>query len=134
MPLYGNDLDGTTTPNEAGLLWAVSKSRRETGGYPGAEVIRAQITEGAPRKRVGLKPEGRAPVRGGAEVIDGEGRKLGLVTSGGYSPSLGGPVAMAYMERTEALAGDQVFALVRGKPLPCTIVKLPFVQQNYYRG
>ncbi len=134
LPLYGNDLDGTTTPNEAGLLWAVSKSRRETGGYPGADVIRAQITEGAPRKRVGLKPEGRAPVRGGAEVIDGEGRKLGLVTSGGYSPSLGGPVAMAYMERTEALAGDQVFALVRGKPLPCTIVKLPFVQQNYYRG
>lgn len=134
LPLYGNDLDGTTTPNEAGLLWAVSKSRRETGSYPGADIIRAQIAEGAPRKRVGLKPEGRAPVRAGAEVVDGDGGKLGLVTSGGFSPSLGGPIAMAYVERAQALADNHVFALVRGKPLPCTIVKLPFVQQNYYRG
>ena len=83
---------------------------------------------------MGLKPEGRAPVRAGAEVTDDNGRILGQVTSGGFSPSLGGPIAMAYLEKAAALVDSQVFAMVRGKPLPCKVVKLPFVQQNYYRG
>ena len=134
LPLYGNDLDAGTSPIEAGLTWAVSKSRRETGGYPGAEIIRRHIAEGAPRKRVGLQPEGRAPIRAGAEVEDGEGRQIGQVTSGTFSPSLGRPIAMAYLEKSQAVVDNQVFAQVRGKPLPCHVVRLPFVAQNYYRG
>ena len=134
LPLYGSDLDETTTPNEAGLMWAVPKSRRESGGFPGAGVIADQLVQGTPRKRVGLRPEGRAPVRDGVEILGEGGRKIGVVTSGGFSPSLGAPIAMAYIECGSAGLGNHVFALLRGKQLPCNVVKLPFVPQNYYRG
>lgn len=134
LPLYGQDLDESTSPVEAGLTWAIGKRRREEGGFLGAEAVLGQIRDGATRKRVGLAPEGRAPVREGAEVADEEGRRIGQVTSGAFSPSLGRPIAMAYLEAERTQAETRVFALVRGKPLPCLVVKLPFVRHNYYRG
>lgn len=133
LPLYGQDLTPDITPVEAGLTWAVGKRRREEGGFPGSSKILRQIREGAPRKRVGLRPEGRAPVREGAEVSDSAGRPLGWVSSGGFSPSLAAPVAMAYLETDFARLDANVSAVVRGKPLPCRVVGLPFVPHNYYR-
>jgi aminomethyltransferase len=136
--LYGHDIDGGTTPVEASLTWAISKARRgdgaRPGGFPGAEVILAQLAEGARRKRVGIRPEGRAPVREGCEIVDGDGRPVGQVTSGGFGPTLGGPVAMGYVETAYAKAETELQALVRGKPLPIKVAKLPFVTQRYYRG
>jgi aminomethyltransferase len=136
--LYGADLDEATTPVEAGLKWALSKARRadgaRPGGYPGDAVILGQLAEGAPRKRVGLKPEGRAPVRGGAELVDAAGRQVGSVTSGGFGPTVGGPVAMGYLETALAEEGTVVNALVRGKAQAMQVTRLPFVKPNYYRG
>ncbi|HEY5597666.1 MAG TPA: glycine cleavage T C-terminal barrel domain-containing protein, partial [Kiloniellales bacterium] len=136
--LYGHDIDTTTTPVEAALTWALSKARRRDGprpgGYPGAEVILRQLADGPARRRVGIRPQGRAPVREGAELTDGDGRVIGRVTSGGYGPTVGGPVAMGYVESALAKPGTALAAMVRGKPLPVTVVKLPFVPQNYYRG
>lgn len=136
--LYGNDIDTTTTPVEASLLWALSKVRRSggerEGGFPGAAVILRQITEGVSRKRVGIQPGGRAPVREGAELVDLAGKSVGKVTSGGFGPTVGGPVAMGYVETAHAKVGTELQALVRGKPHPVTVAKLPFVQQRYYRG
>ena len=136
--LYGNDIDTQTTPVEASLVWAISKVRRadgaRAGGFPGAEVILGQLAEGAARKRVGIRPQGRAPVREGAEIVDGDGRPVGRVTSGGVGPTAGGPVAMGYVEKALAKADTDLFAMVRGKPQPVKVAKLPFVPQNYYRG
>lgn len=132
--LYGNDIDETTTPVEAGLIWALGKRRRAEGGFPGAQIVQKELAEGSARKRVGFKPEGRAPVREGAELTDGEGRVIGKVTSGGFGPSFGAPVAMGYVETAFKEPGTAVQALVRGRSLPGEIVKLPFVKQNYYRG
>ena len=136
--LYGADLDEDTTPVEAGLTWALSKARRaegaRPGGYPGAEVILEQLASGAGRKRVGLKPEGRAPVRGGAELVDEAGRPVGAVTSGGFGPSVGGPVAMGYVETALAEEGTALNAMVRGKAQAMQVTRLPFVKPNYYRG
>jgi len=136
--LYGHDIDTSTTPVEGALVWALSKARRQDGprpgGYPGAEVILCQLAEGAPRRRVGIKPEGRAPVREGAELTDGNGRVIGQVTSGGYGPTVGGPVAMGYVESEFAKPGTALAALVRDKPHPVAVAKLPFVPLNYYRG
>mgnify|MGYP003670124716 FL=1 len=132
--LYGHDIDPTTTPVEAGLVWAMGKRRRREGGFPGAKIIQKELAEGAARKRIGFKPEGRAPVREGAELTDGQGRVIGKVTSGGFGPSFGGPVAMGYVETAFKDPGTAVAALVRGRALPGAVVKLPFVKQNYYRG
>jgi aminomethyltransferase len=136
--LYGHDMDTSTTPVEAALAWALSKARRadgpRPGGYPGAEVILRQLADGAPRRRVGIRPEGRAPVREGVELTDGDGRVVGRVTSGGYGPTVGGPVAMGYVEHNHARPGTALAALVRGKPHPVAVAKLPFVPQNYFRG
>lgn len=136
--LYGNDIDTTTTPVEANLTWALSKVRRaggeREGGFPGAEVILRQLVAGVARKRVGIRPEGRAPVREGTELIDADGRPVGQVTSGGFGPTVGGPVAMGYVETAYAKVGTDLQALVRGKPHPVRVAKLPFVQQRYYRG
>ncbi|MHA1601011.1 MAG: glycine cleavage T C-terminal barrel domain-containing protein, partial [Alphaproteobacteria bacterium] len=104
------------------------------GGYPGAETIMRQLADGAPRRRVGIRPEGRAPVREGAELTDEGGRVIGRVTSGGYGPTVGGPVAMGYVESEFTKPGTVLAALVRGKQLPVAVVKLPFVPQNYFRG
>ena len=136
--LYGHDLDENTTPVEASLLWALSKSRRadgeRPGGYPGAGVILRQIAEGVERKRVGLKPEGRMPVREGAKLFDADGNEAGVVTSGGFGPSVGGPVAMGYVQTALARPDTALQAKVRGKRVPIRVVKLPFVEQRYYRG
>lgn len=136
--LYGHDIDTTTTPVEGSLLWALSKPRRRDGarpgGYPGAEVIFEQIEKGVARKRVGLQPQGKMPVREGAEIADDSGRVVGKVTSGGFGPTLGGPMAMGYVETALSKIGTVLNALVRGKPVPITVAKTPFVPQRYYRG
>lgn len=131
--LYGHDLRPDITPVEADLAWAIGKRRRAEGGFPGAEVILKQLAEGASRRRVGLKPEGRAPVREGAELTDEEGRKVGFVTSGGFGPSLGVPIAMGYVTEVLATPGTRLFATVRGKRLPVVVSALPFVPQRYVK-
>lgn len=132
--LYGHDIDETTTPIEAALTWTIAKRRRAEGGFPGAEKILAQIQDGPPRRRVGIKPDGRAPAREHTEVVDGDGRRIGEVTSGGFGPSAEGPVAMGYVETAHAAADTPLGLTVRGKTLPARVVKLPFVPHNYYRG
>ena len=136
--LYGHDIDTTTTPVEASLLWALSKARRRDGarpgGYPGAEVIFEQMEKGVARKRVGLLPQGKMPVRDGAELLDTRGRVVGKVTSGGFGPTLGGPVAMGYVETALAGIGTPLNAMVRNKLAPVVVAKTPFVPQRYYRG
>jgi aminomethyltransferase len=134
--LYGHDIGIDTTPVEASLAWALSKARRpggaRAGGYAGAVAIERQLAEGAPRQRVLLQPEGRQPVREGAEIVDATGRVVGRITSGGFSPSAGVPVAMGYVEtaaRTGALA-----ALVRGRPIPLAPQRGPFIPHRYRRG
>ena len=136
--LYGHDLTTETTPVEASLLWALSKVRREdgerAGGYPGAEVIFEQIKNKSKRKRVGLQPQGRAPIREGAEIQASDDTIIGHVTSGGFGATIGGPVAMGYVDREYSEIGTELNAIVRGKLQPLTVAKLPFVTQRYYRG
>jgi aminomethyltransferase len=131
--LYGHDIDSTTTPIEAGLLWSIGKERRAQGGFPGASVIQKQIAEGASRKRVGLLPEGKAIAREGTEIAIG-GKVVGKVTSGGFAPTLGRAIAMGYVERGQSAIGTRVELAVRGKPVPADIVPMPFVKHAYYRG
>jgi aminomethyltransferase len=131
--LYGHDIDTTTTPTEAGLLWSIGKERRAQGGFPGAAVIQKQIAEGAPRKRVGLLPEGKAIAREGAEIVIA-GKAVGKITSGGFAPTLGRAIAMGYVERAQSANGTKVDLVVRGKPVPAEIVPMPFVKHAYYRG
>lgn len=136
--LYGHDLDAATSPVESSLLWALSKVRRadgaRPGGYPGADVILKQIAEGVARKRVGLRPQDRTPVRDGAELVDANGAKVGIVTSGGFGPTLNGPLAMGYVQTVLATPGTTLTAMVRGKPVVMEVVRMPFVPQRYYRG
>jgi aminomethyltransferase len=131
--LYGHDIDTTTTPIEAVLLWSIGKERRRQGGFPGASVIQKQIGEGASRKRVGLLPEGKMIAREGAEIAI-DGKVIGKVTSGGFAPTLGRAVAMGYVEKANSANGTKVDLLVRGKPVPAEIVPMPFVKHAYYRG
>jgi glycine cleavage system T protein (aminomethyltransferase) len=132
--LYGHDIDTETTPIEADLAWAIGKRRRAEGGFPGDAVIRAQLCDGAPRKRVGFRPDGRAPVRDGAELTDDAGAPVGAVTSGGFGPSVGAPIAMGYVAADHAAAGAALSAIVRGKSLPGRVAEMPFVEHRYYRG
>ncbi|MBW8318530.1 MAG: glycine cleavage system aminomethyltransferase GcvT [Arenimonas sp.] len=137
--LYGNDIDTTTSPIEAGLEWAIQKVRRtggaRAGGFPGADRILSELENGTGRRRVGLKPEGKAPVRGHAKLYaDAEGKmELGEVTSGGFGPSVEGPVAMGYVSSSHAESGTQIYAEVRGKYLPITVAAMPFVTPTYKR-
>ncbi len=133
LPLYGHDLTPDTTPVEAGLAFAVSKRRRVDGGFPGAGVILAQLVEGPTRRRVGLAIEGRQPVREGAAVIV-DSEVAGLVTSGGFGPALGSPIAMAYVPASAATDGTRVEVEVRGRRLPATVVPMPFFPKSYVRG
>jgi aminomethyltransferase len=132
--LYGHDIDETTTPIEADLAWTIGKRRRAEGGFPGAATIVRQLAEGASRKRVGIRPDGRAPAREDTEIVDDAGNRLGKVTSGGFGPSIGGPVAMGYVDSAHATEGAALQLLVRGAPRPARIVQLPFVPTRYYRG
>lgn len=137
--LYGHDLDPTITPIEGSLIWAISKCRRadgeRAGGFPGAEKIFDQIAnKNYSRKRVGLIAQGKAPIREGAELQNADGVKIGQVTSGSFGPSIGIPIALGYVTPEYAMLETEVYALVRGKQLPMTVTKTPFVEQRYYRG
>jgi aminomethyltransferase len=137
--LYGHDLDPATTPVEGALEWSIQKSRRKggarPGGFPGAEVILNQFEHGAPRRRVGLRPEGRAPVREGALLFADEtsSQPVGTVTSGGFGVSLNAPVAMGYLPSALAAPGNLIFADVRGQRLPLRVAPMPFVPNTYKR-
>jgi aminomethyltransferase len=137
--LYGHDIDTSTTPVEGALDWSIQKSRRNggarAGGFAGAQKILAQFETGAPRRRVGLKPEGRAPVREGTPLFADatSSEQIGAVTSGGFSPSLNAPVAMGYLPSPHATMGGRVFAELRGQRLPLQISPMPFVPNNYKR-
>ncbi len=132
--LYGHDIDTVTTPIEADLAWSIGKRRREEGGFPGAAVIQQQLRDGAPRRRVGIKPEGRAPAREGAVVVDENGIEIGHVTSGGFGPTVQGPVAMGYVAAGCEAPGTKIGLVVRGKTMPAAVAAMPFVAQNYYRA
>ena len=131
--LYGNDIDRTTSPIEAGLIWSVQKHRRGGDGYKGAARVAGDIKVKG-RRLVGLKPEGRAPARAHTEIQDQDGNRIGEVTSGGFGPSVGGPVAMGYVDVPHNKAGTAVNLIIRGKAQPASVVKLPFVPNRYFRG
>lgn len=136
--LYGHDMGQETTPIEASLGWAISKARRaggtRAGGFPGAERILMQAAEGVAQRRVGLLGKERVPVREGAPLLDVNGQAIGHVTSGGYGPSLGGPVAMGYVADAFTAPDTEVFAQVRGKCIPMGVTRTPFVPPRYHRG
>jgi aminomethyltransferase len=132
--LYGHDIDETTTPVEAGLAWTIGKRRRAEGGFLGAAVVLRQLAEGAQRRRVGIRLDGRAPAREDTPIVDEAGAKIGRVTSGGFGPSVGGPIAMGYVDRGHAAEGSALALLVRGLARPAKVVPLPFVPTRYYRG
>ena len=131
--LYGHDIDATTSPVEAGLAWSIQPRRRAEGGFPGAERIQRELAEGPARLRVGLLPEGKALAREGTDIVDLEDRPIGTVTSGGFGPTVGGPIAMGYVSRRFAEPGTPVRLMVRGKPLTARVVPLPFVPHRYVR-
>jgi aminomethyltransferase len=137
--LYGHDIDTTTTPVEGALQWSIQKSRRHggarAGGFPGADLILSQLEGGAPRRRVGLKPQGRAPVREGAPLFSdaASSTPIGRVTSGGFGPSINAPVAMGYLPVAHTASGGLVFAELRGQRLPLEVTPMPFVPNTYKR-
>ena len=137
--LYGHDIDEDTTPVQAALTWAIQKVRRpggdRSGGYPGAEQVASELAEGVARKRVGLRPEGRAPMREGVPLFADEtsDAQIGSVTSGGFGPTVGGPVAMGYVGAIFAKPDTVVYGELRGKRLPMTVTKMPFTPANFKR-
>jgi len=132
--LYGHDIDETTTPIEAALAWTIGKRRRAEGRFPGAALVLRQLAEGTARTRVGIRPDGRAPAREDTPIVDAAGARIGLVTSGGFGPSVGGPIAMGYVDRRHAAEGTPLGLLVRGTPRPARVARLPFVPHRYYRS
>ncbi|WP_296677841.1 glycine cleavage system aminomethyltransferase GcvT [Novosphingobium sp.] len=132
LPLYGHDLSPDTSPVEADLLFAINKRRRIEGGFPGAHRIMGELASGTPRKRVGLALDGRQAAREGAEVYK-EDKKVGILTSGGFSPTLGHPIAMAYVDAAHAASGTILTIDIRGKRLPAGVVPMPFVPHRYHR-
>jgi len=132
--LYGHDIDEVTTPIEAGLAWTIGKRRRAEGGFPGAAIILRQLAEGTARKRVGIRPDGRAPAREGTAIVDPAGKPVGQVTSGGFGPSVGGPIAMGYVDAAHSAEGTALAVVVRDVARPAHVAPLPFVPTRYYRG
>jgi aminomethyltransferase len=131
--LYGHDIDEETSPVEAELVWSIGKRRRSEGGFTGADRITSEIRDGARRKRVGIKPDGRAPAREGSVIINDQGRAIGIVTSGGFGPTVNGPVAMGYVETAYAAPNTKISLVVRDKPMPAQVAALPFTPHNYKR-
>jgi aminomethyltransferase len=137
--LYGSDLDTTTTPVEAALEWSIQKARRtggsREGNFPGAQTILHQLVSGVPRRRVGLRPEGRAPIRHGAKLFSDQdvADAIGVVTSGGFGPSVNAPVAMGYVTSTGDVAGGTIYADLRGTRVPLRLSALPFISTTYKR-
>ncbi|MEE4211326.1 MAG: glycine cleavage system aminomethyltransferase GcvT [Parvularcula sp.] len=132
--LYGHDMDPKTSPVSANLVFALGKRRREEGGFAGAERVLKELNDGCGEIRVGIKPSGRAPAREGTEVKTESGDVIGRITSGGFGPTIGGPIAMGYVERSHAGEGTKVHLDIRGKMHPAEIVRLPFIEPRYYRG
>ena len=137
--LYGSDLDTTTTPVEAALEWSIQKARRtggsREGNFPGAQTILHQLVSGVPRRRVGLRPEGRAPIRHGAKLFSDQdvADAIGVVTSGGFGPSVNAPIAMGYVRQVDEPAGGIIYADLRGKRVPLRLSALPFISTTYKR-
>ena len=131
--LYGNDIDEVTSPAEAGLTWTIGKRRKMTWDFPGGVVVRDQLDNGVPRRRVGIRPDGRAPARAQTAIVADDGTDAGIVTSGGFGPTVNGPVAMGYVRIDLAADGTRVNLIVRGKSVPATVVPLPFVPHCYRR-
>jgi aminomethyltransferase len=131
--LYGHDIDEITTPVEANLVWAIGKRRKMDKDFPAAEKIMEQVFSGVARKRVGILPDGRAPAREGTEVVDAAGQVIGKITSGGFGPTLGGPLAMGYVESRFAADGTAVGLMVRGKVMPAHVAPMPFVPHRYFK-
>jgi aminomethyltransferase len=131
--LYGHDLDETTSPIEAGLAWTIQKVRRERADFPGSARILSELANKPNRKRVGLIPSDKAPAREGAEIRDISGKKVGVVTSGGFGPTVGGPIAMGYVDIASAAIGTPLDVIIRDQPRRWTVAALPFVPHNYYR-
>jgi aminomethyltransferase len=129
--LYGNDIDELTTPIEAGLAWVIGKRRRAAWDFPGAAAIRDQLENGAARHRVGIRPDGRAPARAQTDIVADDGSAAGIITSGGFSPTLNAPVAMGYVRKDLAADGTALHLIVRGKNLPARVVPMPFVPHRY---
>ncbi|MGE0627428.1 MAG: glycine cleavage system aminomethyltransferase GcvT [Hyphomicrobiaceae bacterium] len=131
--LYGHDIDETTSPVEAALTWAIAKRRRAARDFPGADRILSELREGPRRRRVGIRPDGRAPAREGTGILSVDGQSIGSITSGGFSPTLGAPIAMGYVDTRFAATGTPLQLIVRGKPQPAQIVGMPFVPHRYHR-
>lgn len=130
--LYGHDIDETTSPVEASIAWVIPKRRREAGDFPGAARILRELTDGPARKRVGILPEGRAPAREHTEIQAG-GAAVGEITSGGFGPTVGGPVAMGYVATSHAKPGAPLDLIVRGTPRPAKVAKMPFAPHRYVK-
>ncbi|HTK80154.1 MAG TPA: glycine cleavage system aminomethyltransferase GcvT [Rhizomicrobium sp.] len=132
--LYGHDIDETTDPVEANLVWSIGKRRKEAKDFPAAEKIMDRVLNGAPRKRIGIRPDGKAPAREGTEIVDKSGHIVGRITSGGFGPSLNGPMAMGYVESAFAADGTEIHLMVRGKAMPARVAPMPFVPHRYKRA
>lgn len=132
--LYGHDIDETADPVEADLVWSIGKRRKEQKDFPAAERIMSELIVGTARKRVGIRPDGRAPAREGTEIADKDGRVIGRITSGGFGPSVNAPVAMGYVASAFAVDGMAINLLVRGKPLPAKVAPMPFFPHRYKRA
>jgi len=130
--LYGHDIDETTTPIEAGLAWTIGKRRRAAGDFPGAAVILRQLAGGAVRKRIGIRPDGRAPAREGTPISDTGDNPIGRITSGGFGPSVGAPVAMGYVDAAHAEPGMPLTLHVRGVARAAHAARLPFIPHRYH--
>jgi aminomethyltransferase len=131
--LYGNDIDELTSPIEAGLTWVIGKRRKLNWDFPGGLLMRDQLDNGVPRRRVGIRPDGRAPARALTTIMADDGTEAGTITSGGFGPSVSGPIAMGYVRRDLAADGTRLNLIVRGKTIPATVVPLPFTPHRYTR-
>ena len=131
--LYGNDLDELTSPVEAGLTWVIGKRRKMLWDFPGGLLMRDQLDNGVPRRRVGIRPDGRAPARAQTTIVADDGTEAGIITSGSFGPTVNGPIAMGYVRKDLAADGTDLKLLVRGKLIPATTVPLPFVSHRYLR-
>ncbi|WP_413992191.1 glycine cleavage system aminomethyltransferase GcvT [Labrys okinawensis] len=132
--LYGHELNETISPIEAGLIWSIQKRRRVEGGFPGAARLQKEIAEGVARTRVGLIPEGRSPVRDGAPLKNTDGETVGIVTSGGFGPTVGGPVAIGYVPPALSAPGTSLLVELRGKDVPIKVAAMPFAPHRFHRG
>ncbi len=132
--LYGNDISTLTSPVEAGLTWSIPKERIENGGFIGHENIKKDLIDGVEKKLVGIKPLGKLPAREGTQILSKNGKIIGEITSGGYSPSLQAPIAMGYINAEILQKNCEILLNVRGNSLPAEIVSLPFVEHKYFRG